>query len=159
MFMFLNYLALGSKQHDFADWYGVHQSSKSNYYNVEQLSMHYARTLSSGVQGLCSAHHHPFLAYKSHCTLKLIIQESVILSHLRPGMAIMVDDSCWWRLCVRSIVTSGRPRPLHASGCMRNASYAEWKKNKFFDTEIPLSKIQIQKWKVTEYCKLLSEYM
>ncbi|KAM9384637.1 uncharacterized protein KZ484_006364 isoform 1-T1 [Pholidichthys leucotaenia] len=29
LFMFLNYLALGSKQHDLADRYGVHQSTVS----------------------------------------------------------------------------------------------------------------------------------
>lgn len=94
MFMFLNYLALGSKQRDLADRYGVHQSTVSRIITTWSNFLYtvlgsvriwipaefkdYADTtvILDCTELRCQCPSSPLLqsemfsAYKSHCTLK-----------------------------------------------------------------------------------------
>ncbi|XP_042260975.1 uncharacterized protein LOC121892169 [Thunnus maccoyii] len=210
MFMFLNYLALGSKQCDLADQYGVHQSTVSQIittwstflYTVlgsvkiwiprEKIREHLPAEFKNHadttvildfIELKCQYPSSPLLqsedfsSYKSPCNLKgllgvaphgavtfisplyagsigdkQIMQESGILSLLRPGMAIMVDRGFLVDDFVpckiyrppffsgRSRMSASKARETQANARLRvymDHLICRVKEHKFFNTEIP----------------------
>lgn len=96
MFLFLNYLALGSKQLDLDERYGIHQSTVSQgFHNMEQLSVYCPRmsedmdtrgenktTFTCRVQGLRRHHSHlDWTELRCQCPSSPLLQSEVLSAY------------------------------------------------------------------------------